>query len=129
MHRISNCFYYLIFIKQDIQECRMGRSLVSAYDKEDCSKYSVTSPVEKCMKKYADTLLRSLEAISGRLSQLEIHFHKLEQSLCELRGDFIQDQSDKDLNFKSLEKHLQEVSLMLISHKCSCLYNLFLRLN
>ncbi|XP_064960015.1 uncharacterized protein LOC135610028 isoform X1 [Musa acuminata AAA Group] len=94
---------------QDIQECRMGRSLVSAYEKEDCSKYSVTSSVEKCMKKYADTLLQSLEAISGRLSQMEIHFHKLEQSLCELRGDFIQDQSDKDLNFKSLEKHLQEV--------------------
>ncbi|KAJ8455252.1 hypothetical protein OPV22_035180 [Ensete ventricosum] len=67
----------------DILECRMGRPLVRAYEKEDCSKDSVISSVEKSMKKYADTLLRLLEAL--------------------------QDQSDKDLNFKSLEKHLQEV--------------------
>ncbi|RRT60665.1 hypothetical protein B296_00033655 [Ensete ventricosum] len=48
---------------QDIRECRMGRPLVRAYEKEDCSKDSVISSVEKCMKKYADTLLRLLEAL------------------------------------------------------------------
>lgn len=61
------------------------------------------------MKKYADTLMRSLDGITGRLSQLEIHCYKLERSIGELRGDMMQGQNETDLKFKSLEKHMQEV--------------------
>lgn len=84
--------------------------MVSIYEQEDHSREGILSSVDRCMKKYADNLLRSLESISGRLSQLEITCYKLERSLSELRADFIQDQSEKDTKFKSLEKHLHEVS-------------------
>jgi hypothetical protein len=63
------------------------------------------------MKKYADNLLRSLEGITSRLSQLEIYCYKLERSIGELRSDVIRDDSDQRL--KSLEKHLHEVSKLL----------------
>lgn len=92
----------------------MGRPLVNIYEHENYSKEEIISAVEKCMKKYADNLLRSLEGIGGRLSQLEIHCYKLERSIGELRNDFSRDQSETDLKYKSLEKHLQEVSLFLI---------------
>ncbi|CAL9084347.1 unnamed protein product [Musa textilis] len=94
---------------RDLHESRIGRPLVNIYEQEDYSREDIISAVEKCMKKYADNLLRSLEGISGRLSQLEIFCYKLERSLGELRAEFLQDQSEKDLKFKSLEKHLQEV--------------------
>ncbi|CAL9072946.1 unnamed protein product [Musa acuminata var. zebrina] len=94
---------------RDLHESRIGRPLVNIYEQEDYSREDIISAVEKCMKKYADNLLRSLDGISGRLSQLEIFCYKLERSLGELRADFLQDQSEKDLKFKSLEKHLQEV--------------------
>ncbi|CAL9050422.1 unnamed protein product [Musa banksii] len=94
---------------RDLHESRIGRPLVNIYEQEDYSREDIISAVEKCMKKYADNLLRSLDGISGRLSQLEIFCYKLERSLGELRVDFLQDQSEKDLKFKSLEKHLQEV--------------------
>lgn len=99
-----------MFMEQDLHESRIGRPLVNIYEQEDYSREDIISAVEKCMKKYADNLLRSLDGISGRLSQLEIFCYKLERSLGELRADFLQDQSEKDLKFKSLEKHLQEVS-------------------
>lgn len=88
----------------------MGRPLLSIYEQDEYSREGVLSSVEKCMKKYADNLLRSLDGVSGRLSQLEIVCYKLERSVSELRADFIHDQSEKDVKFKSLEKHLQEVS-------------------
>ncbi|WOL20606.1 pollen-specific leucine-rich repeat extensin-like protein 3 isoform X3 [Canna indica] len=94
---------------KDLHESRMGRPLVSIYEQEDYSREGVISSVDKCMKKYADNLLRTLDGISGRLSQLEITCHKLDRSVCELRADFIQDQSEKDMKFKSLEKQLHEV--------------------
>ncbi|WOK91516.1 pollen-specific leucine-rich repeat extensin-like protein 3 isoform X3 [Canna indica] len=93
----------------DLHETGVSRPLVSIYEQEDFSKECMMSTVEKCMKKYADNVLRSLEGISGRLSQLEIHCYKLERSLGEFRADFIQEQSDNDMKFKSLEKHIQEV--------------------
>ncbi|EHA8589696.1 hepatocyte growth factor-regulated tyrosine kinase substrate [Cocos nucifera] len=65
--------------------------------------------VEKCMKKYADNLLRFLEGISGRMSQLELYCYKIERSIGEFRSDVIHDQDEAEMKFKSLEKHLQEV--------------------
>ncbi|KAG6488081.1 hypothetical protein ZIOFF_056839 [Zingiber officinale] len=95
---------------KDLHENSMGRPLVSIYEQEDYSREGVLPSVEKCMKKYADNLLRSLDGICGRLSQLEIVCYKLERSVGELRADFTHDQNEKDVKFKFLEKHLQEVS-------------------
>ncbi|KAG1346778.1 tyrosine-protein phosphatase non-receptor type 23 [Cocos nucifera] len=94
---------------KDFHESRMGRPLVNIYEQEDYYKEKVIPAVEKCMKKYADNLLRSLEGISGRLSQLELYCYKIERSMGEFRSDIIRDQSEAELKFKSLEKHLQEV--------------------
>jgi hypothetical protein len=84
---------------------------VKPYEQESYGKEDVLSAVEKCMKKYADNLLRSLEGITSRLSQLEIYCYKLERSIGELRSDVLRDETDHRL--KSLEKHLNEVSKVL----------------
>ena len=69
----------------------------------------ILTAVEKCMKKYADNLLRYLEGISGRLSQLEHTCYDLERSVGEIRADLTRGHSESDLKLKSLDKHLQEV--------------------
>ena len=84
---------------------------MKAYEQESYGKDDVLSAVEKCMKKYADNLLRSLEGITSRLSQLEIYCYKLERSIGELRSDVLRDETDHRL--KSLEKHLHEVSKLV----------------
>ncbi|MQL94566.1 hypothetical protein Taro_027226 [Colocasia esculenta] len=97
-------------IKQDFRESRMGRPLVDVYSQqEEHGNRELISAVEKCMKKYADNLLRFLEGISGRLSQLELYCYNLERSIGELRSDLGRDQNESDLKLKSLEKHVQEV--------------------
>lgn len=96
---------------KDFHESRIGRPLVTVYGQQDeYPKEEIIDAVEKCMKKYADNLLRQLEGISGRLSQLEIYCYKLERSVGEFRADMIRDQGQADMKLKSLEKHLQEVS-------------------
>lgn len=105
-----------MFSAQEPSDNEMSRSLVSIYEQEDYSKESMICCVEKCMKKYVDEVLLYLEGISGRLAQLEIHCYKLERSVGEFRADFIQDRSDNDLKFKSVEKHIQEVGRMLIPY-------------
>ncbi|XP_072974684.1 uncharacterized protein [Typha angustifolia] len=94
---------------KDFHDSRMGRPLINIYEQEDYSKENVLLAVEKCMKKYADNILHSLEGVSGRLSQLEIYCYKLERSIGEFRSEMTQDRSEEDLKFKSLEKHLQEI--------------------
>lgn len=93
--------------KQDFHDSRLGRPFGKAYEQESYGKEDVLFAVEKCMKKYADNLLRSLEGITNRLSQLEIYCYKLERSMGELRSDVLRDETDQRL--KSLEKHLHEV--------------------
>ncbi|KAF0918888.1 hypothetical protein E2562_027332 [Oryza meyeriana var. granulata] len=93
--------------KQDFHDSRLGRPFGKAYEQESYGKEDVLFAVEKCMKKYADNLLRSLEGITSRLSQLEIYCYKLERSMGELRSDVLRDETDQRL--KSLEKHLHEV--------------------
>ncbi|KAH7651836.1 Non-specific serine/threonine protein kinase protein [Dioscorea alata] len=95
--------------KQDLHESRMGRSSVNFHGQENLAKDDVIFAVEKCMKKYADNLLRFLEGISGRLSQLEVYCYKLERSIGEFRADLTRDQSESDHKLNALEKHLQEV--------------------
>ncbi|TVU35066.1 hypothetical protein EJB05_16935 [Eragrostis curvula] len=94
-------------VDKDFHESRLGRPFVKVYEQESYGKEDVLSAVEKCMKKYADNLLRSLEGITSRLSQLEIYCYKLERSIGELRSDVLRDDTDQRL--KSLEKHLHEV--------------------
>lgn len=62
------------------------------------------------MKKYADNLMRFLEGISSRLSQLELYCYNLDKTIGEMRSDLVRDHVDADLKLKSIEKHLQEVS-------------------
>uniref|UniRef100_A0A0A9GWD0 DUF1421 domain-containing protein n=1 Tax=Arundo donax TaxID=35708 RepID=A0A0A9GWD0_ARUDO len=93
--------------EKDVHDGRLGRPFVKVYEQESYGKEDVLSAVEKCMKKYADNLLRSLEGITSRLSQLEIYCYKLERSIGELRSDVLRDETDQRL--KSLEKHLHEV--------------------
>ncbi|KAH7651837.1 Non-specific serine/threonine protein kinase protein [Dioscorea alata] len=94
---------------KDLHESRMGRSSVNFHGQENLAKDDVIFAVEKCMKKYADNLLRFLEGISGRLSQLEVYCYKLERSIGEFRADLTRDQSESDHKLNALEKHLQEV--------------------
>uniref|UniRef100_A0A1D1ZH48 DUF1421 domain-containing protein n=1 Tax=Anthurium amnicola TaxID=1678845 RepID=A0A1D1ZH48_9ARAE len=95
---------------KDFRENRMGRPLMDVYGQQDAhDNRDLISAVEKCMKKYADNLLRFLEGISGRLSQLELYCYNLERSIGDLRSDLGRDQSESDLKLKSLEKHVQEV--------------------
>ena len=102
----------LEMLQQDFHDSRFGRPSVKVYEQESHAKEDVLSAVERCMKKYADNLLRSLEGITSRLSQLEIYCYKLERSIGELRTDMLH--SETDLRLKSLEKHLHEVSTFSI---------------
>lgn len=77
---------------------------------EDSLHQDVIATVEKSMKKYADNLMRFLEGISSRLSQLELYCYNLDKSIGEMRSDLVRDHGEADSKLKSLEKHLNEVS-------------------
>ncbi|XP_057957961.1 uncharacterized protein LOC131150905 [Malania oleifera] len=76
---------------------------------EDSLNQDVICTVEKTMKKYADNLMRFLEGISSRLSQLELYCYNLDKSIAEMRSDLVRDHGEADTKLKSVEKHLQEV--------------------
>ncbi|KAL6145115.1 hypothetical protein ACLB2K_055803 [Fragaria x ananassa] len=98
---------------QDFHKSRMARSPMyssAAYGQpEDSLNQEVIATVEKSMKKYADNLMRFLEGISSRLSQLELYCYNLDKSIGEMRSDLNRDHGEADTKLKSLEKHLQEV--------------------
>lgn len=71
----------------------------------------VISTVENTMKKYADNLMRFLEGISSRLSQLELYCYNLDKSIKEMRSDLVHDHGESESKLKSLDKHVQEVCL------------------
>lgn len=77
---------------------------------EDSLNQDVTSMVELTMKNHTDNLMRFLEGISSRLSQLELYCYNLDKSIGEMRSELVRDHSDADTKLKSLEKHIQEVS-------------------
>jgi uncharacterized protein YgfB (UPF0149 family) len=56
--------------------------------------------------------MRFLEGISSRLSQLELSCYNLDKAIGDMRSDSIRDNEEADLKLKSLEKHIQEVSLL-----------------
>ncbi|KAF5745952.1 putative structural constituent of cell wall [Tripterygium wilfordii] len=98
---------------KDFHKSRMTRSSVfpaTSYSQpEDSFNQDVSSIVEKSMKKYADNLMRFLEGISSRLSQLELYCYNVDKSIGEMRSDLARDHEEADSKLKSLEKHLQEV--------------------
>lgn len=74
----------------------------------------VISTVENTMKKYADNLMRFLEGISSRLSQLELYCYNLDKTIGEMRSDLVRDHGDAESRLKSVEKHLQEVCVRIV---------------
>ncbi|GLU06443.1 hypothetical protein SLE2022_234780 [Rubroshorea leprosula] len=98
---------------KDTHKGRMTRSSAlptSAYGQPDDSFIQdVNVTVEKAMKKYADNLMRFLEGISSRLSQLELYCYNLDKSIGDMRSDSIRNHEEADSKLKFIEKHLQEV--------------------
>ncbi|KAI4322672.1 hypothetical protein L6164_022343 [Bauhinia variegata] len=98
---------------KDFHKARMARTSMfpaTAYNPpEDSLSQDVTATVERSMKKYADNLMRFLEGISSRLSQLELYCYNLDRSIGEMRSDLNRDHAEADLKLKTLEKHIQEV--------------------
>ncbi|KAL5581783.1 hypothetical protein UlMin_014225 [Ulmus minor] len=98
---------------KDFHNSRRGRSQMfpaSGYSQpENSFNQDVISAVEKSMKRNADNLMRFLEGISSRLSQLELYCYNLDKSIGEMRSDLVRDHGESDLKLKSIEKHLQEV--------------------
>ncbi|CAI8592600.1 unnamed protein product [Vicia faba] len=69
----------------------------------------IAKTVEKSMKTCTDNLMRFLEGISSRLSQLELYCYNLDKSIGEMRSELTSDHEEVDSKLKSLDKHLQEV--------------------
>ncbi|GMI74818.1 FLOE1 [Hibiscus trionum] len=91
---------------------RVARSVFppSGYSQpEDSYSSDMNATVEKTMKRYTDNLMRFLEGISSRLSQLELYCYNLDRSIGEMRADLVRGNGDADSKLKSIEKHLQEV--------------------
>ncbi|GAB2279135.1 hypothetical protein Dimus_013790 [Dionaea muscipula] len=99
---------------KDFQKSRMSKSsgfpMANVYNQpEDSFNEEVISIVERTMKKHTDNLMRFLEGISSRLSQLELYCYNLDKSIGEMRSDLLRDHGDAETKLKSLDKHLQEV--------------------
>ncbi|KAK1393315.1 formin-like protein 7 [Heracleum sosnowskyi] len=98
---------------KEFQKSRMANSPAfpaSSYcPPEESFKQDLAATVESTVKKYADNLMRFLEGISSRLSQLELYCYNLEKSIGEMRSELARDNGEADSKLKFLEKHLQEV--------------------
>ncbi|KAL8506559.1 hypothetical protein ACS0TY_017449 [Phlomoides rotata] len=99
---------------KEFNKSRMARSSVyppSTYSTPEESSFnqSVISTVDNTMKKYTDNIMRFLEGISSRLSQLELYCYNLDKSIGEMRSDFVRDHGESESKLKSLDKHIQEV--------------------
>lgn len=99
---------------KEFHKSRMARPSMfpaTSYSPPEESSFNqdVISTVEKTMKKYADNLMRFLEGISSRLSQLELYCYNLDKTIGEMRSELVRDHGDAESRLKSVEKHLQEV--------------------
>ncbi|KAJ4870068.1 hypothetical protein Rs2_47270 [Raphanus sativus] len=98
---------------KEFNKTRMARSSVfptSSYSPpEDSLSQDLTATVERTMKKYTDNVMRFLEGISSRLSQLELYCYNLDKTIGEMRSDLTRDNEEADVKLRSMEKHLQEV--------------------
>ncbi|WOH05651.1 hypothetical protein DCAR_0625071 [Daucus carota subsp. sativus] len=98
---------------KDFQKSRMAQSSAfpapSYNPPEEYANQDLATTVERTMKKYADNLMRFLEGISSRLSQLELYCYNLDKSVGEMRTELARDNVEADSKLKYMEKHLQEV--------------------
>ncbi|GFP78766.1 hypothetical protein PHJA_000020100 [Phtheirospermum japonicum] len=99
---------------KEFNKSRVARSSVfpsATYGTPEESPFNegVISSVENTMKKYTDNLMRFLEGISSRLSQLELYCYNLDKSIGEMRSDLSRDHAESESKLKSLERHIQEV--------------------
>ncbi|KAK1388895.1 Formin-like protein 7 [Heracleum sosnowskyi] len=98
---------------KDFQKSRMAQSSAfpapSYSPPEEYVNQDLATTVERTMKKYADNLMRFLEGISSRLSQLELYCYNLDKSVGEMRTELARDNGEADSKLKFIEKHLQEV--------------------
>ncbi|KAJ0251560.1 Formin-like protein [Hirschfeldia incana] len=102
-----------IAANKEFHKTRMARSSViptSSYSPpEDSLSQEINATVEKTMKKYSDNMMRFLEGISSRLSQLELYCYNLDKTIGEMRSDLTRDNEEADVKLRSMDKHLQEV--------------------
>ncbi|XP_051135050.1 actin cytoskeleton-regulatory complex protein pan1-like isoform X2 [Andrographis paniculata] len=97
---------------KEFHKSRMARGSVfpaSYSPPEESYNQDVISTVESTMKKYSDNIMRFLEGISSRLSQLELYCYNLDKSIGEMRSDLVRDHEGSEAKLKYLEKHMQEV--------------------
>ncbi|CAN8326253.1 unnamed protein product [Cochlearia groenlandica] len=98
---------------KEFHKTRMARSSVSATSlyspPEESLSHDLTATVEIAMKKYADNMMRFLEGISSRLSQLELYCYNLDNTIGEMRLNLTREHGEADLKLRSMDKHLQEV--------------------
>ncbi|CAH9116566.1 unnamed protein product [Cuscuta europaea] len=99
---------------KELHKNRMTRSSMlptPAYHLPEGSSFNqdVIGAVDKSMKKHTDNLMRFLEGISSRLSDLELYCYNLDKSIGEIHSGLVHDHEDSNNKLKSLEKHLQEV--------------------
>ncbi|WVY99504.1 hypothetical protein V8G54_025574 [Vigna mungo] len=111
----NNCSSNGIYIDpaKDFHASRMAKTSIvpaTAYSSsEDSLSQDVIATVEKTMRTCTDNLLRFLEGISSRLSNLELYCYNLDKSIGAMRSDLNSDHEEADSKLKSLDKHLQEV--------------------
>ncbi|CAM8934915.1 unnamed protein product [Rhodiola kirilowii] len=97
---------------KDFQKSRMTRTYSpnAVCNQPDESLYQETiCMVEICMKRHTVNLMRFLEGISSRLSQLELYCYNVDKSVGEMRSNLGRDYEETGLKLNSLEKHLAEV--------------------
>ncbi|KAE9599867.1 hypothetical protein Lal_00045537 [Lupinus albus] len=96
---------------KDFNKLRVARTSIfpANASPEDFLSEEVIATVEKSMKKYTDNLMRFLEGISSRLSQLELYCYNLDKSIVEMRSDLNSDHREADSKLMALNKHVQEV--------------------
>ncbi|KAJ0668190.1 hypothetical protein HanPI659440_Chr17g0686271 [Helianthus annuus] len=98
-----------IATKQEFNKSRMAKTSVFSTDDSDNQDVIVLA-VERSMKKHTDNVMRVLEGLSLRLSQLELYSYNIDKSIGEMRSDLTRDHEESDAKLKFLEKHLQEVN-------------------
>lgn len=76
---------------------------------KDVVESATVAAVERTMKKYADNLLRVLEGMSGRLSQLESNNQRMENFVSGIKGEAANNHGSTDGKLRALENMIREV--------------------
>ncbi|XP_071701595.1 uncharacterized protein [Rutidosis leptorrhynchoides] len=105
---------------KEFNKSRMSRPSVLYNSPDDPGNQDVIiAAVERSVKKHTENLMRFLEGLSSRLSQLELYCYNVDKSIGEMRSDLARDHGESEAKLKFLEKHVQEVhrSIQIIRDK------------